>query len=127
MNEYQVTLFDFMNSLPLADNLKDELHKCVLATNIQNVQDLIKTKNVLFKIAMDIKEGVLTVASTLRAVFVGAYSKAVVRLSNKSNKSSYIEETANRERPVQFYNWLEERDDRTQINSRPNLENWLEW
>ncbi|MFJ8516386.1 hypothetical protein [Lysinibacillus xylanilyticus] len=24
MNEYQVMLFDFMNSLPLADNLKDD-------------------------------------------------------------------------------------------------------
>lgn len=32
-----------------------------------------------------------------------------------------------RERPVPFYNWLEERDSRTQINSRPNIENWLEW
>lgn len=29
----------------------------------------------------------------------------------------------NRELPVPFYNWLNERDDRTQINSRPNLEN----
>ncbi|WP_157764844.1 hypothetical protein [Solibacillus sp. R5-41] len=34
--------------------------------------DLIKVKIVLFKIAMDIKGGTLTVASTLRAVFVGA-------------------------------------------------------
>ncbi|WP_144788229.1 helix-turn-helix domain-containing protein [Lysinibacillus fusiformis] len=112
MNEYQVMLFDFMNSLPLADNLKDELHKVVLSAQVQNAPDFIKAKNVLFKIAMDIKEGVLTVASTLRAVFVGAYSKAVERLSNKSNKSnksSYIEETPNRERPVPFYNWLNER------------------
>ncbi|WP_281486993.1 helix-turn-helix domain-containing protein [Lysinibacillus sphaericus] len=109
MNEYQVMLFDFMNSLPLADNLKDELHKVVLATQVQNAPDFIKAKNVLFKIAMDIKEGVLTVASTLRAVFVGAYSKVIERLSNKSNKSSYIEETPNRERPVPFYNWLNER------------------
>ncbi len=127
MNEYQVMLFDFMHSLPLGDNLKDELHKCVLASQIENVSDFVKAKNVLFKIAMDIKEGVLTVASTLRAVFVGAYSKAVERLSNKSNKPTYIEETVNRERPVPFYNWLEERDNRTQIDSRPNVENWLEW
>lgn len=127
MNEYQIMLFDFMNSLPLTDNLKDELHKCVLASQIENVSEFIKAKNVLFKIAMDIKEGVLTVASTLRAVFTGAYSKAVERSSMKPNKSSYIEETPNRERPVPFYNWLEERDNRTQINSRPNIENWLEW
>ncbi|MDD1502117.1 helix-turn-helix domain-containing protein [Lysinibacillus sp. CNPSo 3705] len=127
MNEYQVMLFDFMHSLPLADNLKDELHKCILASQVQNASDFITAKNVMFKIAMDIKEGVLTVASTLRAVVVGAYSKAIERLSIKSSKSSYIEETPNRERPVPFYNWLNEHDDRTQTNSRPNLENWLEW
>lgn len=45
----------------------------------------------------------------------------------KPSKSSSIEETANRERPVPFYNWLNERDVRTQINSKPNLKNWLEW
>lgn len=86
MNEYQVMLFDFMNSLPLTDNLKDELHKVVLAAHVQNALDFIKAKNVLFKIAMDIKEGTLTVASTLRAVFVGAYNKAVDRLQSKSSK-----------------------------------------
>lgn len=120
-------LFDFMNSLPLADNLKDELQKVVLATRVQSAPDFIKAKNVLFKIAMDIKDGVLTVTSTLRAVFVGAYSKAVERLSNKSNKPSYIEETVNRERPVPFYNWLNERDDRTQTiyYRSSNLDNWL--
>ncbi|WP_324728638.1 helix-turn-helix domain-containing protein [Lysinibacillus fusiformis] len=32
MNEYQVMLFDFMYSLPLQDELKDQLHKCILAT-----------------------------------------------------------------------------------------------
>lgn len=110
MNEYQVMLFDFMNSLPLADNLKDELHKVVLAAQVQNVPDFIKAKNVLFKIAMDIKEGTLTVASTLRAVFIGAYNKAVRRSKVKPDKSSSIEETMYRERPVPFYNWLIERN-----------------
>ncbi|MGN4124196.1 hypothetical protein ACMGD3_04085 [Lysinibacillus sphaericus] len=114
--------------MPLADNLKDELHKVVLAAQVHSAPDFIRAKNVLFKIAMDIKEGVLTVASTLRAVFVGAYSKAVERLSMKSSKSSYIEEKTNRERPVPFYNWLKERDSRRpQIIKRPNIENWLEW
>ena len=127
MNEYQVMLFDFMNSLPLADNLKDELHKVVLATQVQNAPDFIKAKNVLFKIAMDIKEGTLTVASTLRAVFIGAYNKAVRRSKVKPDKSSSIEETADRERPVPFYNWLNERDSHSEICSRPNLVNWLEW
>ena len=129
MNEYQVMLFDFMNSLPLADNLKDELHKVVLATQVQNAPAFIKAKNVLFKIAMDIKEGIMTVTSTLRAVFVGAYNKAVERSSMKPCKSSSIEETTDRERPVPFYNWLEERDRLPQsiVHGEPSLENWLKW
>lgn len=127
MNEYQVMLFDFMNSLPLADNLKDELHKVVMAAQVNSVDEFIKAKNVLFKIAMDIKEGILTVTSTLRAVFVGAFNKAVERSSMKVNNSSSIEETADRERPVPFYNWLEDRDSRVEIYNKPNLENWLEW
>jgi len=127
MNEYQVMLFDFMNSLPLTDNLKDELHKVVLASQVNSVDEFIKAKNVLFKIAMDIKEGILTVTSTLRAVFVGAFNKAVERSNKKLTNSSSIEETVNRERPVPFYNWIKERDSRTEIYNRPNLENWLEW
>ncbi|MFJ8088784.1 hypothetical protein ACIQ7N_11330 [Lysinibacillus sp. NPDC095746] len=66
--------------------MKDELHKVVLASKVYSVGDFIKAKNVLFKIAMDIKEGILTVASTLRAVFVGGYRKAVERLNKKPNK-----------------------------------------
>jgi len=127
MNEYQVMLFDFMNSLPLADNLKDELHKVVLAAQVQSAPDFIKAKNVLFKIAMDIKEGILTVTSTLRAVFTGAYNKAVERSNMKLSKSSSIEETTDRTRPVPFYNWLNERDSSLEVSNRPNLENWLEW
>ncbi|KPN89549.1 hypothetical protein AO843_08405 [Lysinibacillus sp. ZYM-1] len=127
MNEYQVMLFDFMNSLLLADNLKDELHKIVLAAQVNSVDEFIKAKNVLFKIAMDIKEGTLTVTNTLRAVFVGAYNKVLERSKVTPNKSSSIEKTADRERPVPFYNWLNERDSRSEICRRPNLENWLEW
>jgi len=129
MNEYQVMLFDFMNSLPLADNLKDELHKVVLSSQVNSVEEFIKAKNVMFKIAMDIKDGVLTVASTLRAVFAGSYSKAMERLSKKPYKSSIIEETPNRERPVPFYNWLNERDGLLQsiVCCEPSLDNWFKW
>jgi len=129
MNEYQVMLFDFMNSLPLTDDLKDELHKVVVASQVNSLDEFIKAKNVLFNIAMDIKEGILTVTSTLRAVFVGAFNKAVERLNNKPTKSSSVEDKANRERPVPFYNWLEQRDSLPQTDGsrRPNLENWLEW
>jgi len=44
----------------------------------------------------------LTITSTLRAVFVGAFNKAVERSSMKVTNSSSIEETADRERPVLF-------------------------
>ncbi|MDP1415194.1 helix-turn-helix domain-containing protein [Lysinibacillus capsici] len=127
MNEYQVMLFDFMHSLPMRDDLKDQLHKCILATKMNDIRDFVNAKDVLTNIISDIVNGTLTITNTLRAVFVGAFNKAVERSSMKQYKSSSIEETANRERPVPFYNWLEERDSRTEIYSRPNLENWLEW
>ncbi|MCM0624504.1 helix-turn-helix domain-containing protein [Lysinibacillus sp. OL1_EC] len=120
MNEYQVMLFDFMHSLPMRDELKDQLHKCILATNMNDVRDFVNAKDVLANIIRDIANGTLTVASTLRAVFVGAFNKAVEHSSMKQYKSSSIEETAKRERPVPFYNWLEERDSRSEIFSKPN-------
>jgi len=115
MNEYQVMLFDFMHSLPLQDNIKDQLHKCILVTKMNGIRDFVNAT--------------LTITSTLRAVFVGAYSKAVERLSHKVSKSSYIEETPYKERPVPFYNWLNERDSLPQsiVHTEPSLDNWLEW
>ncbi|WP_342557590.1 helix-turn-helix domain-containing protein [Lysinibacillus sp. FSL P4-0201] len=127
MNEYQVMLYDFMHSMPLQDELKDQLHKCILATKMNDIRDFVNAKDVLANIISDIVNGTLTITSTLRAVFAGAFNKAVERSSMKQYKSSSIEETANRERPVPFYNWLEDRDSRTEICSRPNIENWLEW
>ncbi|WP_421924817.1 helix-turn-helix domain-containing protein [Lysinibacillus capsici] len=129
MNEYQVMLYDFMHSLPLQDELKDQLHKCILATKMNNVRDFVNAKDVLANIIRDIANGTLTVASTLRAVFVGAFNKAVERSSMKQYKSSSIEETPVKERPVPFYNWLKERDSLPQsmVHGEPSLENWLEW
>jgi len=129
MNEYQVMLFDFMHSLPLQDEVKDQLHKCILATKMNDIRDFVNAKDVLANIIRDIANGTLTIASTLRAVFVGAYSKAVGRLNRKVSKSSYIEETPYKERPVPFYNWLEERDSLPQsmVHSEPSLDNWVEW
>jgi len=128
MNEYQVMLYDFMHSLPLRDDLKDQLHKCILATKMNDTRDFVNAKDILVNIIRDIANGTLTIASTLRAVFVGAYSKAVERLNNKSNKSSSIEETPYKKRPVPFYNWLEERDSLPQsiVHNEPSLDNWLE-
>ncbi|MBG9756417.1 helix-turn-helix domain-containing protein [Lysinibacillus sphaericus] len=127
MTEYQVMLFDFMHSLPMRDDLKDQLHKCILATKMNDIRDFVKAKDVLSNIIRDIVNGTLTITSTLRAVFVGAYNKAVKRSGVKFSNSSSIEEKTDRERPVPFYNWLEDRDSRSEICSRPNLENWLEW
>ncbi|UNT55845.1 helix-turn-helix domain-containing protein [Lysinibacillus capsici] len=110
MNEYQVMLLDLMHSLPLHDDLKDQLHKCILATKMNNKRDFVNAKDVLANILRDIANGTLTIASTLRAVFVGAYDKAVERLSVKPYKSLAVEENRHRERPVPFYNWLEQRD-----------------
>ncbi|MBX8942515.1 helix-turn-helix domain-containing protein [Lysinibacillus sp. K60] len=129
MNEYQVMLYDFMHSLPLIDELKEQLHKCILATKMNDVHDFVNAKDVLVNIIRDIANGTLTITSTLRAVFVGAFNKAVGRLKVKPNKSSSIEETTDRERPVPFYNWLTERDGLPQsnTNNRPTIDNWLLW
>lgn len=110
MNEYQVMLFDLMHSLPLHDDLKDQLHKCILATKVNDIRDFVNAKDVLANILRDIANGTLTIASTLRAVFVGAYDKAVERLRIKPNKSFNENEQRYGKRPVPFYNWLEQRD-----------------
>lgn len=107
MNDYQVMLFDFMHSLPLPDNFKDDLHKVVLASNVSNIQEFILAKNIIFKIANDIKEGVLTVTKTIRAIFVGAHKKALQR---RDGHISTIAQKHVNERPMPFYNWLTERD-----------------
>ncbi|MEA0563498.1 helix-turn-helix domain-containing protein [Lysinibacillus irui] len=127
MNEYQVMLFDFMHSLPLQDELKDQLHKCILATKMNDVRDFVNAKDVLANIFRDIANGTLTVASTLRAVFVGAFNKAIEHSKVKPYKSSSIVETPVKERPVPFYNWLNERDSHPHSNTRPTIDNWLLW
>jgi len=107
MNEYQEMLYEFMHSLPLPDNFKDDLHKVVLASNVSNIQDFIKAKNIIFKMANDIKEGVLKVTKSLRSIFVGAHKKALQRRDR--NTSTIVQKRVN-ERPIPFYNWITERD-----------------
>ncbi|MGE7954497.1 helix-turn-helix domain-containing protein [Lysinibacillus xylanilyticus] len=111
MNEYQYMLFEFMHSLPISDNFKDDLHKVVLASNVSNIQEFILAKNIIFKMANDIKEGVLTVTKTIRAVFVGVHKKALQRReSHPTIKPSPVEDKPVNVCPVPFYNWLTERD-----------------
>lgn len=107
MNEYQQMLYDFMHSLPLPDNFKDELHKVVLVSNVNSIQEFIAAKNIMFKMAKDIKDGVLTVTKTIRAIFVGANRKAIQRKDKHfmTPTSSMNKEPVNRF-SVPFYDWL---------------------
>lgn len=130
MNEYQEMLFDFMNSLPMKDELKDQLHKAVLVTDLNNVSDFIKAKNVIFKLISDIADGTLTLTKTFRSAFVGAYNKSMDRANKNTSTSSTVEEQPRMSMPVKFYNWLEEVECRPQGNNSDhysNLENWLLW
>lgn len=123
MNEWQVMLFDFLHSMPFVDQLKDELHKLVLASQVDSVQAFHRAKDVIVKMACDIASGTLTVTSTLRAVFVGAF-----KARNKRMTFSPIESVQESKRPVPFYDWLTERENCPQvINDHRPIENWLEW
>ncbi|MGE7950847.1 helix-turn-helix domain-containing protein [Lysinibacillus xylanilyticus] len=116
MNEYQQMLYDFMHSLPLSDIFKDELHKVVLASKVSSIPELIKVKDILFKMANDIRDGVLTVTKTLRAVFVGAHNKAVQRIGkHPTTNTLYMKKKPVNVRTVPFYNWLSERNGPTEL------------
>lgn len=75
----------------------------------------------------DIAAGTLTITHTLRSVFKGAFDKA----KNRVTKSINVEEQPQQERPVPFYDWLNNRDingtNGHLIGTKPNIENWLEW
>jgi len=116
MNEYQVMLYDFMHSLPLSDIFKDELHKVVLASNVSSIQEFIKAKNIIFKMVNDIKDGVLTVTKTIRAIFVGAHNKAIQRIGkHPTTNTSYMKKKPVNVHPVPFYTWLSERNGPTKV------------
>lgn len=131
MNEYQVMLYDFMHSLPLRDDLKDELHKLVLASQVDSVQAFHRAKEVIFNMARDITSGVLTITRTLRAVFVGAYKAKIERLDKQVYKTSVPVVEEHSGRPVPFYDWLNEREGYAPaVNKSVDnkyLPNWLDW
>lgn len=128
MNEWQVMLFDFMHSLPMKDELKDDLHKVVLASEMNDARDFVRAKDVLLNIVRDINVGILTVTTTLRAVYRGAHSKISAYRDNRKVNISTVEDKAPNVPSVPFYNWLEQRDDCSPLKSgAPLIENWLEW
>lgn len=130
MNEYQVMLYDFLNGLPVQNSLKGELYKTVLASNITDIKEFIKAKNVIFNILKDIENGDMVVTKSLRAAFIGSYSKALERSNNRVVIESIMEEIPHKSDKVEFYDWLRERPKDwkpSEVNSKPNIENWLEW
>ena len=117
-------LYDLFCSLPLKDELKEQLHKVVLATSLNNMREFVQAKDVLLNIIRDINDGILTVSSTLRAVFAGAYDKA----KRYVYKSVDAKEEIPTVKAVPFYNWLVERDDQPRMSqNKPMLDNWLLW
>lgn len=130
MNEYQIMLYDFLNSLPVQDSIKGELYKAVLASNVTDIKDFVKAKNVLFNVLKDIENGEMVVTKSLRAAFVGSYSKALERSKNKVVIESIMKEIPHRSDKVEFYDWLRERPKdwkSSETKTKPTLENWLEW
>ncbi|MEK3765512.1 helix-turn-helix domain-containing protein [Solibacillus sp. FSL K6-4121] len=106
MNEWQKTLYEFLMSLPLNDELKDGLRSAILATPIQNMREFTIAKDAMWRIIQDIHDGKLTIRTTLRAIYKGAYDKAVARpvLPESKEQQQYP-----KTRPVPFYDWLTER------------------
>ena len=126
MNEWQVMLFDFLHSLPMKDELKDDLHKVVLTSGINNARDFVRAKDILLNIIRDINDGVLTVSTTLRAVYRGAHSKVSAYRDNRKVNVSTAEDKAPNVPPVAFYNWLEQRDNNPKgIEGYSAIDNWL--
>ena len=131
MNEWQKMLYDFLHSMPFTDQLRDELHKLVLASGVKSVQAFHHAKDVIVKIACDIADGTLTVTQTLRAVFMGAYKAKIKRLDKLTCKTSSQDVKEHRERPVPFYDWLNERESYTlhvdNVVDNKYIPNWLDW
>lgn len=104
MNEWQETLYEFMTSLPMKEELKDGLRSAILATPIQNRREFTIAKDAMWRIIQAINDGKLTIRTTLRAIYKGAYDKAVARSVIRE-----VEEQQQSKRPVPFYDWLTER------------------
>lgn len=103
MNDWQKTLYEFLTSLPLKDELKDGLRAAILATPMQNRREFTIAKDAMWRIIQDIHDGKLTIKTTLRAIYKGAYEKAVARQVVPVAKP---QPTAKSSRPVPFYDWL---------------------
>ncbi|MFF5997087.1 helix-turn-helix domain-containing protein [Lysinibacillus sp. KU-BSD001] len=105
MNEFQQTLYHLLIILPLKDELKDGLHRAILASSVNNRHEFILARDALMGIIRDVESGMLTITTTLRAVFKGAYEKRCFRPICPPKRIQP------QTRPqVVFYDWLTERE-----------------
>ena len=106
MNDWQKTLYEFLQDFPMKDELREGLQKAILATPIQNMREFTIARDAMLRILHDVQDRKLTIQTTLRAVYKGAYDKAIVRLKVKDVEPQHISS----KRPVPFYDWLTMRE-----------------
>mgnify|MGYP006380169563 FL=1 len=105
MNDFQAMLYQLLLSVPMNDEMKDGLHKAILISEIKNHHEFIIARDALFCIIRDVESGTLTITTTLRAVFKGAYYKRQQR-----PKCNNIPIENPKQSNVAFYDWLTERE-----------------
>ena len=105
MNDFQEMLYELLRSMPINDELTDGLHKAILASDIKNHHDFVMARDALLGIIQDVQSGNLTITTTLRAVYKGAYDK------HRERPKYYAKPVEHDKRSnVQFYDWLTERE-----------------
>ena len=107
LNDWQKPLYELLMSLPLNDELKDGLRSAILATPIENMRGFTIARDTMMRIIHDIHDGKLTIRTTLRAIYKGAYEKAMARPVLAQVKEEQPQQST---RPVPFYDWLAVRE-----------------
>lgn len=100
LNDHQLKLYELFISMPISDELKEALYAAILSIPITTFQQFIRAKDILMRIILDVNSGTLTIHSTPRAVFKGAYEQA----STRPTREKPVVQAATR--PVPFYDWL---------------------
>lgn len=100
LNDWQKILYDLMMGLPICDELKDGLYAAIVATPIDTAREFTTARDTLLVIIRDVQHGRLTIQTTLRAIYKGAYNKR----SAHPKIAEPVETTG--ARPAAFYDWL---------------------
>lgn len=116
-NEYQVETFKLIETMPMANEIKEKAHIIALRVGSNaTIKDFIHAKTVLLNMSVSIAEG------TEFANIVGAFTSAFNK--SKSRPKQTFEpkkETPISERKVPFYNWVKERSHA----SGRSIRNWI--